>query len=67
MAGIFVSYRRDDSREIAAALQCDDVRVIPLLVSGAEMPRASWVMKIPPESSDARWDISSLEVCGAQK
>ena len=27
-------------REIAAALQRDDVRVIPLLVSGAEMPRA---------------------------
>jgi hypothetical protein len=26
-------------REIAAALQRDDVRVIPLLVSGAEMPR----------------------------
>jgi hypothetical protein len=28
-------------REIAAALQRDDVRVIPLLVSGAEMPRAA--------------------------
>jgi hypothetical protein len=27
-------------REIAAALQRNDVRVIPLLVSGAEMPRA---------------------------
>ena len=44
-------------REIAAALQRDDVRVIPLLVSGAEMPRAENSRR--PEASGLAPELSA--------